>query len=80
MPSSMLPRSSGNPIWGHRLSRANTSPVRLHDEDRPMLAMHNEPPLGFQLLKGASKHEVWTRGLHLLLIRHPSTVTEAWSP
>src|SRR6516225_6109004 len=26
MPSSTLPRSSGNPIWGHRLSSANTCP------------------------------------------------------
>jgi hypothetical protein len=26
MPPSMLPRPSGNPMWGHRLSSANTCP------------------------------------------------------
>jgi hypothetical protein len=44
-------------------------PVRVHKEDRAMLAVHDEPSLGFQLLKGARTHEVRVRRLHILLIR-----------
>jgi len=33
-------------------------PTRLHEKDRAMSAVHNEPSLGFQLLEGASTHKV----------------------
>jgi hypothetical protein len=52
-------------------------PVRVHEQDRAMLAVHNEPPLGFQLLEGASTHEVWTLRLHVVLVQQAPIVAYA---
>jgi hypothetical protein len=37
-----------------------------------MLAMHNEPSLGLQLVEGARTHEVWIQRLHMLLLQQAS--------
>src|SRR5882672_8728489 len=39
-------------------------PVLVHEENRAMAAVHNEPPLGFQLLKAARAHEIRSPGIH----------------
>src|SRR5712671_5776966 len=44
-------------------------PVLVHEEDRAMSAVHNKPPLSFQLLKAARAHEIQGRVIHRRLIR-----------
>jgi hypothetical protein len=34
------------------------APVRVHEEDRAMRTMHDEPPLGLHLLQSAHAHEI----------------------
>src|SRR6266478_3941852 len=44
-------------------------PVLVHEENRAMAAVHNKPPLGFQLLKATRAHEIQGRVIHRRLIR-----------
>ena len=41
----------------------------LHEEDRAVTAMHDEPPFGFQFIEAAGGHEIRGRGVHGRLIR-----------
>src|SRR5438270_11235496 len=36
----------------------------LHEEDRAVTAMHDEPPFGFQFIEAAGGHEIRGRGVH----------------
>src|ERR1700730_3194949 len=47
-------------------------PALVHEENRAMSAVHNDPPLGFQLLEAARAHEIRGRSIHGLLIRQAS--------
>src|ERR1700730_12641514 len=47
-------------------------PVLVQEENRAMAAVHNKPPLGFQLLNAARAHEIRGRGIHGRLIRQAS--------
>src|SRR2546428_1939362 len=47
-------------------------PALVHEEDRAMAAVHNKPPLGFQLLKAARAHKIRGRDIHGRLIRQAS--------
>jgi hypothetical protein len=44
-------------------------PALVHEENRAMSAVHNKPPLSFQLLKAARAHEIQGRVIHRRLIR-----------
>jgi hypothetical protein len=65
------------PHMGAPVVESEYVPVRMHEENRTMLAVHNHPPLDFQFLEGTSTHEVWTRRRHMLLIRQALTATSA---
>jgi hypothetical protein len=44
-------------------------PALVHEKDRAMAAVHNEPALGFQLLKITGADEIRSFGIHGWLIR-----------
>src|SRR5271169_2453610 len=39
-------------------------PAVVHQQDRAMAAMHDEPSLDFQLFQAARVHEISSRGIH----------------
>src|SRR6266446_489268 len=47
-------------------------PALVHEENRAMAAVHNKPPLGFQLFEAARAHEIRGRSIHGRPIRQAS--------
>src|SRR5260370_26024872 len=64
MPSSTLPRSSGESHVRATIVECEDAPAVVDDEDGTIAPVHNEPPFRLQLLKAPRKREFLVRRVH----------------